>query len=59
MNKKQYDRARFIDHGIKHVDLYFLDGSCPPADIIGKFLHIVESEPGAVAVHCKVVVVVQ
>jgi len=29
LNKKQYDRRRFIDHGIKHVDLYFLDGSCP------------------------------
>jgi len=53
LNKKQYDRRRFIDHGIKHVDLYFLDGSCPSRDIISKFLHITECEPGAVAVHCK------
>lgn len=53
LNKKQYDRRRFIDHGIKHVDLYFLDGSCPSQDIIAKFLHITESEPGPVAVHCK------
>lgn len=53
LNNKQYDRQRFIDHGIKHVDLYFLDGSCPSNEIIGKFLHIVENEPGAVAVHCK------
>lgn len=53
LNKKQYDRRRFIDHGIKHVDLYFLDGSCPSRDIIAKFLHIVENEPGPVAVHCK------
>lgn len=53
LNKKQYDRRRFIDHGIKHVDLYFLDGSCPSREIIGKFLHITENEPGAVAVHCK------
>uniref|UniRef100_A0A7S4RY69 protein-tyrosine-phosphatase n=1 Tax=Alexandrium monilatum TaxID=311494 RepID=A0A7S4RY69_9DINO len=53
LNKKQYDRQRFIDHGIKHVDLYFLDGSCPSRDIISKFLHIVENEPGGVAVHCK------
>jgi len=53
LNKKQYDRRRFIDHGLKHVDLYFLDGSCPSKDIISKFLHITESEPGAVAVHCK------
>uniref|UniRef100_A0A7S4V277 protein-tyrosine-phosphatase n=1 Tax=Alexandrium monilatum TaxID=311494 RepID=A0A7S4V277_9DINO len=53
LNKKQYDRRRFIDHGLKHVDLYFLDGSCPSREIISKFLHITESEPGAVAVHCK------
>merc|ERR1719298_335427 len=53
LNKKQYDRRRFIDHGIKHVDLYFLDGSCPSHEIIAKFLCITESEPGAIAVHCK------
>jgi cell division cycle 14 len=53
LNKKQYDRNRFIDAGIRHVDLYFLDGSCPSREIINKFLHITENEPGAVAVHCK------
>lgn len=53
LNKKQYERRRFIDHGIKHVDLYFLDGSCPSHEIISKFLLITEKEPGAVAVHCK------
>lgn len=53
LNKKQYDRRRFIDHGIKHVDLYFLDGSCPSNEIISKFLHITENEPGAIGVHCK------
>lgn len=53
LNKEQYDRRRFINHGIKHVDLYFLDGSCPSREIISKFLHIVENEPGAIAVHCK------
>jgi len=53
LNKKQYDRRRFIDNGVKHVDLYFLDGSCPSREIISKFLHIAESEPGPVAVHCK------
>eukprot|EP00747_Dinoflagellata_sp_TGD_P051788 gnl/TRDRNA2_/TRDRNA2_147526_c1_seq2.p1 gnl/TRDRNA2_/TRDRNA2_147526_c1~~gnl/TRDRNA2_/TRDRNA2_147526_c1_seq2.p1 ORF type:complete len:247 (+),score=47.18 gnl/TRDRNA2_/TRDRNA2_147526_c1_seq2:105-845(+) len=53
LNRKQYDRKRFIDNGIKHLDLYFLDGSCPPQDIITKFLQAVESEPSAVAVHCK------
>jgi len=53
LNKKQYDRKRFIDHGIKHVDLYFLDGSCPSREIINNFLYITENEPGAVGVHCK------
>jgi cell division cycle 14 len=53
LNKEQYDRRRFINHGIKHVDLYFLDGSCPSREIITKFLHIVENEPGSIAVHCK------
>jgi cell division cycle 14 len=53
LNKKQYDRRRFIDLGVKHVDLYFLDGSCPSREIISKFLHVTENEPGGVAVHCK------
>jgi len=53
LNKKQYDRRRFIDHGLKHVDLYFLDGSCPSQEIISKFLHVTENEPNAIAVHCK------
>lgn len=54
LNKKQYDRQRFMSSGLKHVDLYFLDGSCPPRDIMNKFIYIAEKEPGAIAVHCKV-----
>jgi len=53
LNKAQYDRRRFIDHGVKHVDLYFVDGSCPSQEIVSKFLHITENEPSAIAVHCK------
>jgi len=53
LNRKTYDKKRFIDHGIKHVDLYFADGTCPSPEIIGKFLHITENERGPVAVHCK------
>jgi len=53
LNKKQYDNTRFIRNGIKHMDLYFVDGSCPSRQIIAKFLHVAESEPGAIAVHCK------
>lgn len=53
LNRKQYDKHRFTKHGIKHVDLYFADGSCPPKHIVDKFLHITESELGPCAVHCK------
>eukprot|EP00928_Gymnodinium_smaydae_P072893 TRINITY_DN56177_c0_g1_i1.p1 TRINITY_DN56177_c0_g1~~TRINITY_DN56177_c0_g1_i1.p1 ORF type:complete len:405 (+),score=58.82 TRINITY_DN56177_c0_g1_i1:72-1286(+) len=53
LNESEYDRAEFIDNGIKHADLFFRDGSCPPAEIVDKFLDIIERTEGAVAVHCK------
>jgi len=53
LNSKQYDKRRFTDSHIKHVDLYFLDGSCPSNEIINKFIEISEAEPRALAVHCK------
>eukprot|EP00002_Diphylleia_rotans_P019911 TRINITY_DN3850_c0_g1_i3.p1 TRINITY_DN3850_c0_g1~~TRINITY_DN3850_c0_g1_i3.p1 ORF type:complete len:477 (-),score=53.02 TRINITY_DN3850_c0_g1_i3:601-2031(-) len=53
LNKKIYDRRKFTDAGIKHHELYFTDGSSPSELILKKFLEIVESEPGAIAVHCK------
>lgn len=34
LNKKSYDASRFTNHGIKHLDLYFLDGTTPPEDIV-------------------------
>lgn len=53
LNRRQYDRQRFIDQGLKHLELYFPDGSCPKDEIISKFLWVAENEPGAIAVHCK------
>jgi len=53
LNRKMYDRKRFINNGIKHVDLYFPDGTCPPPEIIHKFLAISENEHGPLGVHCK------
>jgi len=53
LNNKQYDRRRFTENGIRHADLFFPDGSCPPWEIISKFLCLAENEPGPVAVHCK------
>lgn len=53
LNNKQYDENRFKNNGIKHTDLYFLDGSCPSDEIIQQFIKICEQEKGAIAVHCK------
>ncbi|KAK7879832.1 hypothetical protein WMY93_033502 [Mugilogobius chulae] len=36
-----------------HHDLFFPDGSTPSDLILRRFLHVCESAPGAVAVHCK------
>jgi len=53
LNKAEYTREKFLQHGIKHVDLYFKDGSCPSPSIVSTFLKIVEGQPGPIAVHCK------
>lgn len=53
LNKSYYDAKRFTNHGIDHVDMYFLDGSNPPDHILARFLQRTEETPGAVAVHCK------
>ena len=53
LNKPQYDKKLFEKNGIKHHDLYFLDGSTPSDEIINHFLKLVENEKSAVAVHCK------
>ena len=53
LNKPQYDKTKFTKAGIKHIDLYFLDGSTPPDDIVEKFLDAAEKEKGAIAIHCK------
>ena len=48
-----YKPSAFSKGGFRHFDLFFVDGSCPSSDIVLRFLDIVESEPGGVAVHCK------
>jgi len=53
LNKRVYDRRRFTDAGFRHYEMYFPDGTCPTEAIMRRFLSTVESEPGAVAVHCK------
>ncbi|OMJ75408.1 hypothetical protein SteCoe_25448 [Stentor coeruleus] len=53
LNNKTYEAERFTQRGVKHYDLYFLDGSVPSDNIIKEFLRIAETETGALAVHCK------
>ena len=53
LNLPEYDSSAFTRQGIRHYDLYFDDGSCPNNDLIERFYKIIETEYGAVAVHCK------
>ena len=53
LNKETYDKNGFVKNNIKHSDLYFIDGSTPPDDIIEKFFDIAESESNGIAIHCK------
>jgi cell division cycle 14 len=53
LNNQTYDSSEFKKGGIRHYELYFTDGTCPPKNILLEFLSIAEKEPGAIAVHCK------
>lgn len=46
LNNKLYDRNKFIESGIEHIDLYFPDGTTPPESILQKFLEICETRQG-------------
>ena len=52
LNEPRYDAAAFTSHGYEHFDLEFGDCTAPPDDIVAAFFRIVDSAPGAVAVHC-------
>lgn len=42
LNKPQYDKSKFTKNGVKHLDLYFLDGTTPPDEIVNQFLSVAE-----------------
>lgn len=52
-NNKCYDRMIFERNGIRHCDLFYEDGGNPTEDILQAFLRLCETQPGAIAVHCK------
>jgi len=53
LNEAKYDKSRFTRNDISHSDLFFIDGSTPPQNIVDEFMRISEAEPGALAIHCK------
>nr|XP_046915531.1 dual specificity protein phosphatase CDC14B-like isoform X1 [Dermatophagoides farinae] len=53
LNKSRYDPKVFTDKGFQHYNLIFIDGGVPGDHIVDEFLHIAETNPGAMAVHCK------
>ncbi|KAL1923035.1 uncharacterized protein VTP21DRAFT_9411 [Calcarisporiella thermophila] len=52
LNRKIYAESRFESVGIRHIDLAFPDGTCPPEGVLRRFLRICEEEKGVIAVHC-------
>eukprot|EP00752_Nemacystus_decipiens_P011268 g10014.t1 len=42
-NKRCYDRRRFTEGGIKHIDLFYEDGGNPSEEILQRFLKICEN----------------
>ncbi|KAK0551107.1 cell division control protein 14 [Tilletia horrida] len=56
LNKPLYDKKVFEDAGIRHVDMYFDDGSNPSTEILRNFIKMsdeVVKAVGVIAVHCK------
>ena len=58
LNEHKYDARSFINKGVEHEDMIFMDGSTPPDDIVDQFLksceeHFAKPGSGAIAVHCK------
>jgi protein-tyrosine phosphatase len=53
LNIPNYTPSEFESFGIKHHDLFFEDGSCPPNFIVETFFSRIDKADGAIAVHCK------
>ena len=52
LNEPRYDAKAFTSRGFQHFDLPLDDCTAPPDDVVAAFFRIVDSAPGAVAVHC-------
>ena len=56
LNSELYSPSYFTALGIKHLDMIFDDGTCPPLNLVRKFVNLahtmIEKRKG-IAVHCK------
>ena len=58
LNEEKYNKNFFTREGIEHNDLFFIDGSTPPDNIVEDFMNICDSHfasanAGSIAIHCK------
>ncbi|KAH9826176.1 CDC14-dual specificity phosphatase [Teratosphaeria destructans] len=57
LNSELYSPSYFTALGIKHLDMIFDDGTCPPLNLVRKFINLahytIVSKGKGIAVHCK------
>lgn len=56
LNSELYSPSYFTALGIKHLDMIFDDGTCPPLNLVRKFIGLAQAtiaKQRGIAVHCK------
>ena len=57
LNSELYSPSYFTALGIKHMDMIFDDGTCPPLSLVRKFVNLahitINEKRKGIAVHCK------
>ena len=57
LNSELYSPSYFTAMGIKHLDMIFDDGTCPPLTLVRKFVNLahttINDKRKGIAVHCK------
>jgi len=58
LNEEKYNKKHFTDNGVSHNDLFFIDGSTPPDNIVEQWFKTVDAhfkspDSGAIGIHCK------
>ncbi|KAI9694635.1 MAG: cell division control protein 14 [Bathelium mastoideum] len=57
LNSELYSPSYFTALGIKHLDMIFDDGTCPPLNLVRKFVNLahdtINIKHKGIAVHCK------